>query len=70
MVKNRENHAQFTGPPPLNVAVPRQPLSLNNTIEQGNCEVLAPPIGFVALSLTRVGDLVETTIIDGVDYMT
>jgi hypothetical protein len=48
----------------------RGTLSLNNTIEQGNCEVLAPPIGFLALSLTRVGDLVETTIIGGVEHMT
>lgn len=48
----------------------RQPIYLNNTIEQGNCEVLAPPIGFVTLSLTRVGELVEITISGSVDHMT
>lgn len=47
-----------------------QSLSLNNAVEQGNCQVLAPPIGFVALSLTRVGDLVETTVLGGVEHMT
>lgn len=32
-------------------------------------EVLAP-IGFVALSLTRVGELVETTVLGGAEHMT
>jgi len=48
----------------------RQPHSLNHTIAQGNCQVLAPPIGFAALSLTRVGDLYEITVMGGVEHMT
>lgn len=48
----------------------QQPIYLNNTSEQGNCEVLASPIGFVTLSLTRVGDLVEITVLGSVDHMT
>lgn len=48
----------------------RQPTYLNNTTEQGNCQVLASPIGIVALSLTCVGDLVEITVLGGVEHMT
>lgn len=48
----------------------RQPIYLNTTVEQGNCQVSAPLIGFVALSLTRVGDLVEIAVLGSVDHMT
>ncbi len=48
----------------------QQPIYLNNTSEQGDCQVLASPIGFVALSLTRVGNLVEISVPGDVEHMT